>query len=141
MEFSELFTQLLIDLQSVFRKNNKNLPISFSQVVLLVSIPADGITMSALAKRVGVDNSTLTRLIKIMNEKNLIHKKRNNNDRRSTLIYLSTIGSENVKLIEANVYKFTNKILHNISNVDQIALKNDLNSLHWGITKFKLSDN
>ena len=69
MEFSELFTQLLIDLQSVFRKNNKNLPISFSQVVLLVSIPADGITMSALAKRVGVDNSTLTRLIKIMNEK------------------------------------------------------------------------
>ena len=76
MEFSELFTQLLIDLQSVFRKNNKHLPISFSQVVLLVSIPADGITMSALAKRVGVDNSTLTRLIQIMEEKKIVHKKR-----------------------------------------------------------------
>ena len=141
MEFSELFTQLLVDLQSVFRKNNKNLPISFSQVVLLVSIPADGITMSALAKRVGVDNSTLTRLIQIMEEKNLIHKKRNKNDNRSTLIYLSTIGSENAKLIEANIDKFTNEILQNISNVDQVALKNDLNSLHWGITKFKLLDN
>ena len=140
MEFSELFTQLLVDLQSVFRKNNKNLPISFSQVVLLVSIPADGITMSALAKRVGVDNSTLTRLIQIMEEKNLIHKKRNKNDNRSTLIYLSTIGAENAKLIEANVHKFTNEILQNISNVDQVALKNDLNSLHWGITKFKLLD-
>ena len=140
MEFSELFTQLLIDLQSVFRKNNKHLPISFSQVVLLVSIPADGITMSALAKRVGVDNSTLTRLIQIMEKKNIIHKKRNKNDHRSTLIYLSTIGVDNVKLIEANVDKFTKKILHNISNVDQFALKNDLNSLHWGITKFKLLD-
>ena len=140
MEFSELFTQLLVDLQSVFRKNNKNLPISFSQVVLIVSIPADGITMSALAKRVGVDNSTLTRLIQIMEEKNLIHKKRNKNDNRSTLIYLSTIGAENAKLIEANVDKFTNEILQNISNVDQVALKNDLNSLHWGITKFKLLD-
>ena len=140
MEFSELFTQLLVDLQSVFRKNNKNLPISFSQVVLLVSIPADGITMSALAKRVGVDNSTLTRLIQIMEEKNLIHKKKNNNDRRSTLIYLSKIGEENAKLIEANVDNFTNEILQNISNVDQVALKNDLNSLHWGITKFKLLD-
>ena len=141
MEFSELFTQLLIDLQSVFRKNNKHLPISFSQVVLLVSIPADGITMSALAKRVGVDNSTLTRLIQTMEEKNLIHKKKNNNDRRSTLIYLSTIGAENAKLIEANVDNFTNEILQNISNVDQVKLKNDLNNLHWGITKFKLSDN
>ena len=140
MEFSELFTQLLIDLQSVFRKNNKHLPISFSQVVLLVSIPADGITMSALAKRVGVDNSTLTRLIQIMEKKNIIHKKRNKNDHRSTLIYLSTIGVDNVKLIEENVDKFTKKILHNISNVDQVALKNDLNSLHWGITKFKLLD-
>ena len=140
MEFSELFTQLLIDLQSVFRKNNKHLPISFSQVVLLVSIPADGITMSALAKRVGVDNSTLTRLIQNMEEKNLIHKKRNKNDHISTLIYLSKIGEENAKLIEANVDNFTNEILHNISNVDQVALKNDLNSLHWGITKFKLLD-
>ena len=141
MEFSELFTQLLIDLQSVFRKNNKNLPISFSQVVLLVSIPTGGITMSDLAKRVGVDNSTLTRLIQVMEEKDLVHKKRNNNDRRSTLIHLSTIGAENVKLIEANVDKFTNEILQNISNVDQVVLKNDLNNLHWGITKFKLSDN
>ena len=141
MEFSELFTQLLIDLQSVFRKNNKHLPISFSHVVLLVSIPADGITMSALAKRVGVDNSTLTRLIQIMEEKNLIHKKKNNNDRRSTLIYLSKIGEENAKLIEANVDNFTNEILQNISNVDQVKLKNDLNNLHWGITKFKLLDN
>ena len=35
----------------------------------------------------------------------------------------------------------TNEILQNISNVDQVALKNDLNSLHWGITKFKLLDN
>ena len=141
MEFSELFTQLLIDLQSVFRKNNKHLPISFSQVVLLVSIPADGITMSALAKRVGVDNSTLTRLIQIMEEKNLIHKKRNKNDNRSTLIYLSTIGVENAKLIEANVDKFTNEILQNIPNIDQVRLKNDLNSVHWAITRFKLSDN
>ena len=141
MEFSELFTQLLIDLQSVFRKNNKNLPISFSQVVLLVSIPTGGITMSDLAKRVGVDNSTLTRLIQVMEEKDLVYKKRNNNDRRSTLIHLSTIGAENVKLIEANVDKFTNEILQNISNVDQVVLKNDLNNLHWGITKFKLSDN
>tara|TARA_Y100000768_G_scaffold115376_1_gene85136 strand:- start:72 stop:497 length:426 start_codon:yes stop_codon:yes gene_type:complete len=141
MEFPELFTQLLIDLQSVFRKNNKDLPISLSQAVLLLSIPRDGIIMSDLAIRVGVDNSTLTRLIHKMDENSLIQKKRNKNDRRSTLIYLSKIGEKNVKLIEANINQFTSKILQNIPNIDQIRLKNDLNSLHWAIIRFKLSDN
>ena len=141
MEFSELFTQLLIDLQSVFRKNNKDLPISLSQAVLLLSIPRDGIIMSELAIRVGVDNSTLTRLIQTMDENSLIQKKRNKNDRRSTLIYLSKIGEKNVKLIEKNIDQFTNKILQNIPNIDQVRLKNDLNSLHWAVTMFKLSEN
>ena len=141
MEFPELFTQLLIDLQSVFRKNNKDLPISLSQAVLLLSIPRDGIIMSELAVRVGVDNSTLTRLIHTMDENSLIQKKRNKNDRRSTLIYLSKIGEKNVKLIEANIDQFTRKILQNIPNIDQVRLKNDLNSVHWAITRFKLSDN
>ena len=141
MEFPELFTQLLIDLQSVFRKNNKDLPVSFSQAVLLLSIPRDGITMSELAIRVGVDNSTLTRLIHTMDENSLIQKKRNKNDRRSTLIYLSKIGEKNVKLIEANIDQFTRKILQNIPNIDQVRLKNDLNSLHWAVTMFKLSEN
>ena len=141
MEFPELFTQLLIDLQSVFRKNNKDLPISLSQAVLLLSIPRDGIIMSELAIRVGVDNSTLTRLIHTMDENSLIQKKRNKNDRRSTLIYLSKIGEKNVKLIEANIDQFTRKILQNIPNIDQVRLKNDLNSVHWAITRFKLSDN
>ena len=141
MEFPELFTQLLIDLQSVFRKNNKDLPISLSQAVLLLSIPRDGIIMSELAVRVGVDNSTLTRLIHTMDENGLIQKKRNKNDRRSTLIYLSKIGEKNVKLIEENIDQFTNKILQNIPNIDQVRLKNDLNSLHWAVTMFKLSEN
>jgi len=141
MEFPELFTQLLIDLQSVFRKNNKDLPISLSQAVLLLSIPRDGIIMSELAIRVGVDNSTLTRLIHTMDENSLIQKKRNKNDRRSTLIYLSKIGEKNVKLIEENIDQFTNKILQNIPNIDKIRLKNDLNSLHWAIAMFKLSEN
>jgi MarR family transcriptional regulator for hemolysin len=141
MEFPELFTQLLIDLQSVFRKNNKDLPFSLSQAVLLLSIPRDGIIMSELAIRVGVDNSTLTRLIHTMDENGLIQKKRNKNDRRSTLIYLSKIGEKNVKLIEENIDQFTNKILQNIPNIDKIRLKNDLNSLHWAIAMFKLSEN
>ena len=140
MEFSELFTQLLIDLQSLYRKNNKDLPMSLSQVVLLSSISADGIKMSDLAERVGVDNSTLTRLIDILEKKDLVQKKRNANDRRSRLIYLSKLGEENIKFIELNTDRFVEDILKNTSNVDRTIFKDGLNSLHWAITRYKLSD-
>ena len=140
MEFSELFTQLLIDLQSVYRKNNKDLPMSLSQVVLLSSIPADGITMSDLAARLGVDNSTLTRLIDILEENGLVQKKRNTNDRRSRLIYLSNIGEENVKLIELNTDRFVDEILKNTPSADRTIIKDSLNILHWAVIRYKLSD-
>ena len=140
MEFSELFTQLLIDLQSVYRKNNKDLPMSLSQVVLLSSIPADGITMSDLAARLGVDNSTLTRLKDILEENGLVQKKRNTNDGRSRLIYLSNLGEENVKLIELNTDRFVDEILKNTPGADRTIIKDSLNILHWAVIRYKLSD-
>ena len=140
MEFSELFTQLLIDLQSVYRKNNKDLPMSLSQVVLLSSIPVDGITMSDLAARLGVDNSTLTRLIDILEENGIVQKKRNTNDRRSRLIYLSNLGEENVKLIELNTDRFVDEILKNTPGADRTIIKDSLNILHWAVIRYKLSD-
>ena len=75
MEITELFSQLLIDLQSLFRKNNKNLSLSLSQIVVLSSIPALGTTMSSLSSRIGVDNSTLTRLINVLETKELVMQK------------------------------------------------------------------
>jgi len=140
MEFSELFTQLLIDLQSVYRKNNKDLPMSLSQVVLLSSIPVDGITMSDLAARLGVDNSTLTRLIDILEENGIVQKKRNTSDRRSRLIYLSNLGEENVKLIELNTDRFVDEILKNTPSADRTIIKDSLNILHWAVIRYKLSD-
>ena len=49
MEFAELLKQLLIDLQSIFRKNNKDLPLSLAQVIVISSIPIEGINMTALS--------------------------------------------------------------------------------------------
>ena len=75
MEFAELLKQLLIDLQSIFRKNNKDLPLSLAQVIVISSIPIEGINMTALSQRLGVDNSTLTRLIDILIRNNFIKRK------------------------------------------------------------------
>ena len=141
MEFEELFTQLLIDLQAVFRKNNKNTSLSLSQVIVLSSIPVDGIIMGDLALRIGVDNSTLTRLIGVLKNKGLVKKISNNEDKRSKLINLTDLGENSIKIIETRTSRFTEKTLKSLSHSDKALLKESLNKLHWDLTKYKLADN
>ncbi len=140
MEFAELLKQLLIDLQSIFRKNNKELPISFSQVIVISSIPNDGINMSLLSHRIGVDNSTLTRLIDILIKNNYVIKLKNPKDKRSTIVSLTKDGEEILNKIESNIDSFSEKIYNHFPMEDKIKIKDILSLLHWNVSKYKLSD-
>ena len=140
MEFAELLKQLLIDLQSIFRKNNKELPISFSQVIVISSIPNDGINMSLLSYRIGVDNSTLTRLIDILIKNNYVIKLKNPKDKRSTIVSLTKDGGEILNKIESNIDSFSEKIYNHFPMEDKIKIKDILSALHWNVSKYKLSD-
>ena len=140
MEFAELLNQLLIDLQSIFRKNNKDLPLSFSQVIVISSIPNDGINMSLLSHRIGVDNSTLTRLIDILIKNNYVIKIKNPNDKRSVIVSLTKDGREILKKIESNIDSFSEKIYNDFPIEDKIKIKDTLGALHWNISKYKLSE-
>ena len=64
MSYGEILSSFLIDLQSIFRKKIKVKNASFQQIIALATIPSKGIEMTPLAKRIGIDNSTATRLIK-----------------------------------------------------------------------------
>jgi len=141
MEITELFIQLLIDLQSLFRKNNKNLSLSLSQIVVLSSIPVMGTTMSNLSFRIGVDNSTLTRLINVLENKGLVQKTSNPEDKRSTIVRLTKLGEENVKMIELNIKVFSKDIVSTFSSLEKGTLIDMLNKLHWNISKYKIKDN
>ena len=140
MEFAELLKQLLIDLQAIFRKNNKELPISFSQVIVISSIPNDGINMSLLSYRIGVDNSTLTRLIDILIKNNYVIKIKNPKDKRSTIVSLTKDGGEILNKIESNIDSFSKKIYNHFPMEDKIKIKDILSALHWNVSKYKLSD-
>ena len=141
MEITELFIQLLIDLQSLFRKNNKNLSLSLSQIVVLSSIPVMGTTMSNLSFRIGVDNSTLTRLINVLENKGLVQKTSNPEDKRSTIVRLTKLGEENVKMIELNIKRFSKDIVSTFSSLEKGTLIDMFNKLHWNISKYKIKDN
>ena len=56
MNYGEILSSFLIDLQSLFRKNIKIENASFQQLIALSIIPSRGIEMTPLAKKIGIDN-------------------------------------------------------------------------------------
>jgi DNA-binding MarR family transcriptional regulator len=138
MEFGELLKQFLIDLQSLFRTSTKKLNVTLPQITLISSIPVDGINMSALSHRIGVDNSTLTRLIDILIRKNIVKKIKNPKDSRSYIILLTKNGEILQFRIEQMIDQFGSKLYKKIPIEDQDEVKEVLSSLHWLISKYRL---
>lgn len=138
MEFGELLKQFLIDLQSLFRTSTKKLNVTLSQITLISSIPIDGINMSTLSHRIGVDNSTLTRLIDILIRNKIVRKIRNPNDSRSFIILLTKNGEKLQYKIEQEIDRFGSKLYSKIPMEDQDEIKEVLSTLHWLISKYRL---
>mgnify|MGYP001470157407 FL=1 len=139
MEFGELLKQFLIDLQSLFRTQFKKLDLTLSQIILISSIPIDGIDMTTLSIKIGVDNSTLTRLIDILMKKGIVQKNRSSQDRRSYIISVTKKGELLQSKIEDEIDSFVSKLFRNTRLEDQEELKKSLSSFHWIISKYFLN--
>ena len=138
MEFGELLIQLLIDLQSLFRESFKKNKITLSQITIITSIPLIGLDMTSLSKKIGVDNSTLTRLVDLLSKKELLERVNNRKDGRSKLILLTKKGMKLKREVENKIEKIGKDIYKN-KNLDKYDQSNDfLNALHWEINKAKL---
>ena len=61
MNITELLTDLAAGTNGIIRSTASKFSLTASQAFHLLSIPYDGIPMSDLALRLGLDNSTLTR--------------------------------------------------------------------------------
>ena len=141
MEFGELLKQFLIDLQSLFRTQTKNLNITLPQIILISSIPTDGIDMTSLSQRLGVDNSTLTRLIGVLMRNQIVIKNKNPLDGRSVIVTLTDYGEKLYSKIEVEIDQFGSDLYHKIPVEDQEEVKEILSNLHWTISKHRLNIN
>ena len=139
MEFGELLKQFLIDLQSLFRTQFKKLDLTLSQIILISSIPTDGIDMTTLSIKIGVDNSTLTRLIDILMKKGIVQKNRSSQDKRSYIISVTKKGELLQSKIEDEIDSFVGKLFSNTRLEDQEELKKSLSSFHWIVSKYFLN--
>jgi len=140
MEFGELLKQFLIDLQSLFRSHTKDLKITMPQVMLVSSIPTDGIDMTSLAQQIGVDNSTMTRLIGVLIKDGIVVKKKNPRDGRSMLVLLTKRGESLQHKLEVEIDKFGSDLFRKVPMEDQEEVKEILYNFHWIVSKYRLNE-
>lgn len=85
----------------------------------LLSIdPEEGTPSTSLGPKMGVEATSLSRILKTMEEKGLIIRKKNPNDGRSVLIYLTDFGKEMRDYSKRVVLKFDETVKENVSDKD-----------------------
>ena len=82
----------------------------------LLSIDREnGTPSTTLGPRMGMEATSLTRTLKSMEEKGLIIRKKNPEDGRGVLIYLTEFGKEKRELSKNTVLKFNEVVKQNVS--------------------------
>lgn len=74
-----------------------------------------GTPSTTLGPKMGMEATSLTRTLKSMEEKGLISRKKNPEDGRGVLIYLTDFGKEKRELSKNTVLKFNETIKNHIS--------------------------
>lgn len=74
----------------------------------------DGTPSTTLAPKMGMEATSLTRTLKSMEDRGLIIRKKNPNDGRGVLIYLTEAGKEKRELSRNTVLKFNEAIRKHI---------------------------
>jgi DNA-binding MarR family transcriptional regulator len=75
----------------------------------------DGTPSTALGPRMGMEATSLTRTLKTMEEKGLIFRKKNPDDGRGVLLYLTPFGKEKRELSKNTVLKFNETVKQHVS--------------------------
>ena len=105
--------------QAVSRMYNdeaQNFGASMATGFALLSMDKDkGTPSTSLGPKMGMEATSLTRTLKSMEDKGLIIRKKNPDDGRGVLIYLTDFGREKRELSRSTVLKFNDTVKKNVS--------------------------
>ena len=133
MNIPELLTNLTTHYNAIFRQYSSRLSLTAPQAFHLLSIPVDGISMSGLASRLGLDTSTLTRNIQKLEKLDLVRRKQDRNDKRILVVYLTYKGREKVEKVENSLLDLNFSMMKYIDLDDQENIPEMLEKLVWAM--------
>ena len=138
MSYGELLNSLFINLQSMIKKNTNIDGASFQRVTALSIIPTDGIEMSSLARRLGIDNSTATRLIIGMENVGWVNRQTSKIDKRIIEVFLTSEGSRLQFELEKQLDFIGEKVNLQIGPLEKQKTIDGMAHLSWVLLKLSM---
>ena len=133
MNIPELLTDLTIHYNALIRHYASRLSLTAPQAFHLLAVTTDGISMSGLAHKLGLDNSTLTRNIQKLETLELVLRKREDYDKRVFNVYLTNTGQAIVEKFENLLLDLNYSMLKYIDLDDQENIPDMLEKLVWAM--------
>jgi DNA-binding MarR family transcriptional regulator len=108
--------------QKMYNEEASNYGITMATGFTLLSVdPQKGTPSTSLGPKMGMEATSLSRILKTLESMNLIERLPNPNDGRGVIIHLTKKGIKNREEVKQNVLKFNNVIKDEVS---QEKLKN-----------------
>ena len=133
MNLSELLADLTTHYNALIRNAASQLNLTASQAFHLLSIPNDGIPMSQLAHKLGLDTSTLTRNIQKLEKMELIRRCQGPYDKRVQKAVLTEKGEEMIELLDESLQKINNTFMEQIDLDSQENITDILEKIVWAM--------
>lgn len=137
MDFSEQIQEISTHINGITRQAATKYDISFAQAQFLLRLPSEGISISELAKLLGIDISTMSRNVNKLELLQLIIRKRDVEDARTFNIFLTNQGDELVDLLFAEIDGCATEILSKIPLDTQKRTGDVLEQLNWAFTQYR----
>lgn len=131
MQVAEALRGLAIQLQALIRAVARRQRLSPTQAQILLTTPVDGLPLSDLAQRLGLDASTITRVTGHMAAAGLVERRRSTTDRRVFLIAVTAKGRELRQLLQSRWEREVRALLDTLEPERKDRLGRDLEELSW----------
>ena len=135
MQLCELLSSLLINLQALIKREVNLGRASFPKIIALSIIPPDGLEMSTLAKKMGIDNSTATRLIIGMEKAGWVNRHSHSHDKRVTQVFLTKRGYFLQSDLEEQFALIGKVVEESLNPSHKVNISDSLSSLNWALLK------
>ena len=133
MAVTEFLINIISSYNALLRLTASDFNLTISQALHVLSIPFDGIPMSQLAKKLGLDSSTLTRNIYKLQNIGLVMRKSDNYDKRIKIIALTRAGHNINKQLINKINEINYDIMSQLSIDDKESITQSIERFSWAI--------
>ena len=137
MSIIENLSELSLQYFALVRQLSSKFELTLSQTLILLSIPFDGVTISDLSEKLGIDISTMTRNIQRIEKKNLVKRLPNPDDKRSIKLFLSQRGTTLSNSLNLEISTSLDNILDKYDLKISNQIKNNLENLSWDLYLYR----